>query len=48
MSLPVDVVFDPIDELSDLAEIAEQSMSEAQIISMAFVIFKTRENLNLT
>ena len=40
VSLPVDVVFDPIKDLSELAEIAEQPMSEAQKISMAFVIFQ--------
>ena len=38
--LPVDVVLDPIDDLSELAEIAEQPMTEAQKISMAFVIFQ--------
>ena len=40
VNLPVDVVFDPINDLSEMAEIAKQPMSEAQQISMAFVIFQ--------
>ena len=35
------MVFDPIDDFSKMAKIAEQPMSKAQNISMAFVIFQT-------
>ena len=40
LSLPVDVVFDPIDDLSELADVAGQPMTEAQKCSMAFIIFQ--------
>ena len=40
ISLPVDVVFDPIDDLEELADGAEQPMTEAQKINMAFITFQ--------
>lgn len=40
VSLPVDVVFDPIDDLEELAALANEPMSEAQKIAMAFIIFQ--------
>ena len=39
VALPVDVVFDPIDDLSELAIAAKQPMSDEQKCSMAFIIF---------
>lgn len=40
LSLPVDVVFDPIDDLGELAIIAKQPMSEEQKCGLAFIIFQ--------
>ena len=40
VQLPVDVVFDPIDDLAELAEVAGEPMTEAQKRSMAFIIFQ--------
>jgi hypothetical protein len=40
ISLPVDVVFDPIDDLAELAGVADQPMTEAQMINIAFIVFQ--------
>ena len=40
VSLPVDVVFTPIDDLADLARFARQPMSDEQKIGLAYIIFQ--------
>ena len=40
IKLPVDIVFDSIDDLSELAEVAYQLMTELQKNSIAFIIFQ--------
>ena len=40
INLPVDVVFDPINALGKLAEVALQPMTEAQKVNLAFIIFQ--------
>ena len=48
LSLPLDVVFDPIDHMSELFNVASQLMSEAQKCSIVFIILKTQEFLGQT
>ena len=43
VQLPVDVVFDPIDDLAELADVAGEPMTEAQKRSMAFWLSSIRE-----
>ena len=45
INLPVDIVFDPIDDLSELAENAGQLMTEPQKNSMAFIVFQNTGKL---
>ena len=40
IKLPVYVIFDPIDDLSELAEVAGQPMTEPQNNNIAFIIFQ--------
>ena len=39
INLPVGIIFNPIDDLSELAEVTGQPMTEPQKNSMAFIIF---------
>ena len=40
INLPVDVVFDPIDDLAELSEVARQPMMEAQKVNLALIILQ--------
>ena len=40
ISLPVDVVFDPIEDLAELDEVVRQPMTEAQKVNLAVNIFQ--------